>query len=356
VAHVSARHAVERMSRLQLAQIGLGLGSVFSLTLGQMRDAAETGLGLLFLKYSRDDEREADALGIEYMTKSGYDPRRVPSFISLLQNLQQDAPGLPSWLSTHPDLAERVSLAREQAEEVSEDHADEALAVGRGRFLDNLHGLVYGNNPREGFVHQNTFVNPDSGFKVHFPRGWLVRNTRTAVVALPPSGGAIMRLTTESNSMTPEEHARRLAQAPEVQTVESQRTRIDGNPAFQAVYRLADSDQGFAALVGLISFAGKIYQITGFSSHADFPALRGTFESAVSSFTELREPALLNVAPNRIVVTRVKQGQTLRDLAVRTGNPTVTIEELATLNRLDPDRQLPDGFRVKLVAPGRRPG
>jgi predicted Zn-dependent protease len=352
VAHVAARHAVERVSRLQLAQIGLSLGSVFSLTLAQLTEAAEAGLGLLFLKYSRDDEREADALGIEYMTESGYDPRQLPGLLAILQNLQEDTPGLPSWLSTHPDLAERVGLARQEASEVLEDFAEETLAVGRGRYLQNIQDLVYGPNPRDGFIHQNIFVHPDSGFKVHFPRGWLVRNTRTAVIAIPPAGGAIMRLTTESSSLTPEEHARRLAEAPEVEAIESREKRIDGNPALQAVYRLADRDEGLMALVGLISFGQKVYQITGFTSGSDFPAMRGAFESAVTSFRELTEPELLNVEPNRIQLAKARQGETLRQLAAKAQNPGVSLQELARLNRLGPDTPLPVDFPVKLVKPG----
>jgi predicted Zn-dependent protease len=357
VAHVAARHAVERMSRMQLAQIGLTLGTVFSLTLAQLTEAAEAGLGLLFLKYSRDDEREADALGIEYMTESGYDPRRLPSFIRVLQDLQRGPPGLPSWLSTHPDLAERVSLAWQEADEVLEDHNEEGLAVARDRYLEEIDGLVYGPDPRDGFVHRNTFVHPGSGFKLQFPQGWIVQSTRTAVVAMPPGGGAIMRLTTATGGLTPEQHARQLEEAPEVEEVESQEIRIDGNPGLQAVFRVADgNDEGLVALVGLISFRQDVYQVTGFTSRANFPALRGTFESAVNSFRRLTTPELRNVEPSRILLTRARQGETLRRLAAEDENSPVSLEELARLNRLDPDKPLPAGFPVKMVRQGRGPG
>jgi predicted Zn-dependent protease len=63
IGHVTARHSASQMSRAQLAQIGLGLGTVLRPDLAQFAGLASTGLQVLFLKYSRDDESEADMLG-----------------------------------------------------------------------------------------------------------------------------------------------------------------------------------------------------------------------------------------------------------------------------------------------------
>src|SRR5439155_13593299 len=77
IGHVTARHSVRQITREQLAQIGLGVGSVLSPTFGQFGNLAQSSAGLLFLRFSRDDEREADRLGVEYAARAAYDPREV---------------------------------------------------------------------------------------------------------------------------------------------------------------------------------------------------------------------------------------------------------------------------------------
>src|SRR5438552_8404412 len=83
IGHVTARHSVRQMTREQLAQIGLGVGSVLSPTFGQFGNLAQSSAGLLFLRFSRDDEREADRLGVEYAARAAYDPREVSNFFDV---------------------------------------------------------------------------------------------------------------------------------------------------------------------------------------------------------------------------------------------------------------------------------
>ena len=102
---VTARHSVTQMTRSQVAQIGLGAASILSPTIGKFGDAAGSGLGLWFLKFSRDDERQADQLGVEYAARAGYDPREASNFFDVLRRLSEtsDRDTMPGWLSSHPD-------------------------------------------------------------------------------------------------------------------------------------------------------------------------------------------------------------------------------------------------------------
>src|ERR1043166_9570308 len=87
IGRVTARHSVRQITRQELAQAGLGVGSVLSPVLGQLGNLAQGGLGLVFLRFSRDDEREADRLGVEYAARAGYDPRQVSNFFDVLGRL-----------------------------------------------------------------------------------------------------------------------------------------------------------------------------------------------------------------------------------------------------------------------------
>src|SRR5260370_16055950 len=91
--HVVAHHSVNQMSKAQLAQVGLGIGSAISPTLGSLAQAAGAGLQLLFLSYSRDDETQPDELRFRFMTKGGYDPTHMLKLFTMLDGVSRQAGG-----------------------------------------------------------------------------------------------------------------------------------------------------------------------------------------------------------------------------------------------------------------------
>src|SRR5690606_21063753 len=104
IGHVTGRHSVEQISKAQLAQLGLGIGSIISPVVRQMQGIIGQGMGLLFLKYGRDAEREADRLGLAYMGRAGYERSAALDVFTMLDR-QSQATGrqaLPDWLATHP--------------------------------------------------------------------------------------------------------------------------------------------------------------------------------------------------------------------------------------------------------------
>src|SRR5262245_16564507 len=198
IGHVTARHTVRQMTRAQLAQIGLGVGGVLSPTFGRLGNLAQNGLGLLFLRFSRDNEREADRLGVEYAARAAYDPREVSNFFEVLGRLSAagDRETIPGWLSTHPDPPERVQTTRMLAQEWIQmlGLTAERLVVNRDNLIRSIDGLVFGNDPREGFSEGREFYHPTLQFQIAFPDGWQVENTRMAVIALDPQKSAQMQL------------------------------------------------------------------------------------------------------------------------------------------------------------------
>ena len=119
IGHITARHTAQQYSRAQLAQIGLGLGMILSETFRNFGDLAQFGVGMLFLKFSRDNERQADDLGVEYSSRDGYDATHMVNFFETLKRMNpgSDQKGLPDWFSTHPNPADRVAKVRLRARE-----------------------------------------------------------------------------------------------------------------------------------------------------------------------------------------------------------------------------------------------
>jgi predicted Zn-dependent protease len=117
IGHVTARHSVQQISKAQLATLGLGIGSILSSDVAQFAGLASQGLGVLFLKYGRDAENQADMLGFKYSLGLNYDVREMANVFSTLNRASQVGGGggrLPEWLSTHPDPENRVKNTQQR--------------------------------------------------------------------------------------------------------------------------------------------------------------------------------------------------------------------------------------------------
>ena len=104
IGHVTARHAAQQYTRASATSIGMLIGSIFVPGVAPFSDLAQAGLGVAFMKFSRGDELQADALGAEYAAAGGWDPAQVPAFLTTLSRVDElsDHSGTPNWLATHP--------------------------------------------------------------------------------------------------------------------------------------------------------------------------------------------------------------------------------------------------------------
>jgi predicted Zn-dependent protease len=85
IGHITARHSAKQISKAQLAQLGLGVGAVLTESIPILSGLAQVGVGMLFLRFSRDNEKEADDLGVEYSSKAGYDANQMADFFETLE-------------------------------------------------------------------------------------------------------------------------------------------------------------------------------------------------------------------------------------------------------------------------------
>ena len=355
IGHVTARHTVRQMTRAELAQIGLGVGSVLSPAFGQLGNLAQNGLGLLFLRFSRDSEREADRLGVEYAARAAYDPREVSNFFEVLGRLSaaNDRETIPGWLSTHPDPPERVQTTRMLAQEWIQmlGLTPERMAINRDNLIRAVDGLVFGNDPREGFSEGREFYHPMLEFQIAFPDGWQVENTRSAVLALDPQKAAQMQLSVAKvpAGTTAVAYARELAQQGMIPE-RSDETTINGNRAFIGTYVIRSENGPLAAEAAFIEYRNQIFEIVGVT--ADYRRYADLFDRAIRSFTRLTDQRILRAQPDRLRVYTAKEGDTLTILAQRNNNPRVPADQLAILNRLAVDAPMTPGRLLKIVEKG----
>jgi predicted Zn-dependent protease len=356
IGHVTARHSVTQLSQQQLMGLGLGLGSIFSSRFRRLSSLAETGLGILMLKYSRDHERQSDQLGIQYMAKAGYDPVQMSRFFQVFEGLQaNEGAAIPNWLSTHPAPPDRIQATAAAAQKIKQENPNLPYRANPDSLLERVDGIVAGENPREGFSDNGHFYHPDLRFQFDIPQGWKVDNTKNAVVVSEPGGNAVIQLTLvpPKQAQTPESAVRAAAQQQGTQFLDGGPIEIQGNGAFWGRYRIQGESGTVDVLAAFISYGKNLYQMTGMAPTEAYASFARTIETTLRGFRELTDPRVLSVRPDRIRIYRTRKGETLRGIVKVQLPSRMTLEEIALLNRLDPDEALGANIPVKLIQPGR---
>ena len=349
IGHVTARHSVQQMSQQQVAQLALGVGSILSPTVAQFGGVASQGLGLLFLKYGRDDERQADDLGFRYALGQGYDVRYMDDVFRSLQRLgeaSKQSP-LPTWLATHPGEAERIQTIDAKLAALQPNQLANAKVNAQG-YMQRINGLVYGQNPRNGFFQGNTFYHPDLRFQMTLPSGWQGQNLTQAVVAVSPQQDAIIQLTLAQGN-SPDAAARTFLSQQGIQAGQASRETVNGVPAVASTFQ-AQTEQGvIQGLAAFFTYNGTTYQVIGYSPAQKYAAYDPVFRQALGSFAPVTDPKILNVQPNKISVVSLPQSMTLAEFAQR--NPSaVPLAELAIVNQVEnTNAPLPAGTLVKQI-------
>jgi predicted Zn-dependent protease len=351
IGHVTARHHVSRLSRAQLAQIGLGVGGVLFPDLQSIGGLAAAGLELVFLQHSRDAERQADDLGFAYALDQAFDVREMAVVFASLQRLgeAQQASAVPGWLLTHPEPGNRIETVNQRV--AAAEIPVGQLRIGRQPYLDRIDGSVYGANPRNGFFRDGLFLHPDLRFQTSFPAQWQRRNMSQMVMALSPQQNAAIQLTIAQDA-TPDAAARRFLSQQGMQTGQTTRPTINGLPAVLASFRAQTQEQVLQGLVAFIAHDGRVYQIIGYSPVGVYANYDQVFQQTLRSFAPVTDPQVLGVQPARVRIVRTPESMTLAQFNQRYPS-TIPIAELAILNQVDgPDSLIPGGTPLKRVVAG----
>ena len=357
IGHVAARHSVTQISQGQLINIGLGLGSIFSSRFRQFGGLAQMGMEVLMLKYSRDHENESDQLGLQYMEKCGYDPEQMSKFFQVFIGMREESgQSIPSWLSSHPTPPDRIKRTSEAGTRMKLESARRDYRINADEFLPRLDSLVFGENPREGFVENNRFVHPDLRFQIDIPSGWKVENTKSSVILAEPEGRAMVQLTMTppEAGKSPGDVAQNIARSEGTQFLSGGSESINGNQAYLGLYRVQSDSGNLGVAAAFIRYGEHIYQAAGFAPESNFSQYSRSMNTVLRSFRQLADQRILAAQPDRMKMYRARRGESLRSLAKSQNQTRVTLEDLVQVNRMDPDQSLSAGAWVKLVQLGRR--
>jgi len=329
--HVNARHSVRKLSKLLLVELGVAVGSALSETFAKISGVASIGIQLLFLKFSRDDERQADQLGVEYSRRGGYNPNEMINFFNTLQKLGDLSGGqsLPGFLSTHPLTSERIQNTQGMIRE-----NDQQLRINQNSYLKRIDNMVFGDNPQQGFVEGNTFYHPQMRFYFSFPQGWKLQNKASKVVLASEDGNAAVVLQAEKSSDGLDSYAQKKAQSLEKkQFIRDKRLTINGMASYYQLYDIAQDDKDDLR-VGMyfIRKGENIFTFFALSTAQNYNNYDFQFETLAGSFNILRDKAYLNRKPKRIKLYRPTGREALQRIFQKAGMEEELWSKFAIMN------------------------
>ena len=360
VGHVAARHSEKRQKTATrnsilgiLGQIGsqVLLGDSALGRIGQ--EIFGTGSQLLTLKYSRKQEYEADDLGIRYLASAGYDPQALSTMLYSLaaqsaidaRATGRDARSVPEWSSTHPDPARRVSRAATIASKLTKSGG----VRNRDQFLQNLDGILYGDDPKQGVIQGSSFLHPDLKLKFSIPSGFAMQNGVRAVSIVGSGGQGQFTTGAYNGNMTTYIGAAFNRLASEGKTLAHgamERTTVNGLPATYAMARV-ESNNG---PVDVTVFAYEVSKSSAYHFATIAPAGRtDVFTPMYRSLMRLSANEAAAIRPRKVDVVTVKSGDTISSLSSRMAYKDYQLDRFLVLNRLRATDGLRAGQKVKIV-------
>jgi predicted Zn-dependent protease len=354
IAHVTHRHSVQQISKAQLAQIGLGVGSILSEDIARFGQLASTGLSLLFLKYGRDAENQADQSGFRYALDQNYDVREMTDVFQTLSRISEasGAGKLPEWMSTHPNPENRIENVEQILDTLQRD-VSKGVA-NQEQYLQHVRGMSYGEDPQLGYFEGTHFYHPQMKFQLRFPDGWQVQNTAQAVASLSPNKDAIIQLALAGKN-SPQQAAQQFLSQQGVQAGQTSTSNINGLPAASSYFQAQTEQGAIQGIVSFISYGGTTFGLMGYTPAGKLSSYDQLFQSTIRSFDQLRDRSKLEVSAAKVELIKLNQQMTLEEFNSRYPS-SISVGELAIINDVeDPASTLQAGRTVKRIVGGRPP-
>jgi len=354
IGHITARHSAKQYSKQMLGQVGLIAGVVLSPGVRNNFQQIQQGMGLLFLKFGRDAESQSDMLGVTYSTEVGYDSEYMAGFFKTLSRMREgtNSETIPTFMSTHPDPGDRFNRVKQLTEIEQAKDPKKDYAVERNDYLRMIDGLVYGEDPKGGYVEYDRFYHPVMKFHFDIPRGWRTANSPAQFQMAEPNGKAMMALTLGQGA-TLEEAAQNFITQNKLNLLSSDKGNVNGYQAIALVAEQVnqqDPSQTIRILNYIIDYDSNIFQIYGISQKSTFSVFQNTFKATMQSFDKLTDLSKINVEPKRIRIKTVSKtgnlSSVLQQLKVNTSEGK---REHAILNGMDLNDQVNAGTLIKII-------
>ncbi|HET8919582.1 MAG TPA: M48 family metalloprotease [Xanthobacteraceae bacterium] len=351
--HVLAHHAELREEHAREAEL------VSRVVSDVVTDPAAGALALAKSKlalasFSRAQEFEADAIGVAIAARAGYDPYGAVRFLTAMEHNsrlkpeQSGAinPAAPDFLSSHPATPERITNAIASARQYrAPADTGQNFAQSKATYLADINGLVYGEDPGEGFVRGRRFLHPKLGFTFAAPEGFTLDNTAQAVLGIKRGGGEALRL--DVVRVPAEQTLGAYLTSGWIENIDPSSVEdiiINGFPGATAAAKGEQWDFRLYA----IRFGSDVYRFIFAAKHRT-PETDRAFREAVGSFRRMSIAETEQAKPLRLRIVTVTPGDTVEKLAGKMAVADRALDRFRVLNGLDPGDKLKPGSEIKIV-------
>ena len=361
IGHVTARHPARRQTRGVAASLGAMAAAILtgSNAIGQL---ANIGAQAWMMGYGRENEMEADRLGMKYMVKAGYDPESIGKVFSMFQagekfeRARAQAEGREPRLyhgvfSSHPSPDERAVQAAKGAANIKEAPPG-GWIVRHDEYLTMINGIAYGTSKAQGIVRDNRFYHADMGITVAFPRGWTIQNERDSLLAFTPTRDAMMKVMIDRkpDKQAPREFLLSKLQGASVFKGEPI-TSTEGNEGYAIVTRQGSPiDNG--PVRWAVVFRGQSAFITAGASRSalnSVPEIDGLVMSVAQTLRGLKPSEFPLAEPYRIKVVKATDKTNMGEYAAEMPEVKFKKETLELINALYPNKKPSNGQLFKVV-------
>ena len=344
--HVTANHGLARQQKEAEEQLAT---KVVSDVLGESQTAKVALIRgkLRLAQFSRNQELEADAIGIKSSGEAGFDPYAAGRFLQSMssytdfRSISGATDASLDFLASHPNAPQRIELAQRHAQQFG------SPGVGtrdRNAFLAGIDGLLFGDTPEEGFVRGNTFLHPRLGVSFTVPTGFVIDNTAAAVTATGPGDTAIRF---DGVLLDPRTSLVDYIRSGWVAGLDASTVRaetLNGNEAAIA----SASAEGWRFDIAVIRAGGQVYRLLTAAPLAS-TSIDQVARSVSGSFKILSDSERAALKPLRVHVVTVKPGQTIGTMAAMMVGVDRKLELFQVLNALSPGATVSAGDKVKII-------
>jgi predicted Zn-dependent protease len=356
--HITARHGVKQYSKNQVANI---FGTVFSIFVGNnsLANLSRLASAAILRGYGREAELEADRVGAEYIAKIGYDPDALKNVIGVLKNQEEfdkvlaeeenrEPYAYHGVFATHPDNDKRL---QEVIKAAKTSIKGKKLDDNVEKYLNIIEGTPFGPGEGQGSSRGSSFYHTDLDFKLKFPKDWKIENLPTSVLGTSRNRETLIELTMRDLN-------RKI-------TAKELIGRLYGDD-FENGREIDVSEyKGYAASVDLDTNFGNAHKcrvailyknkkeafqfLATTKERKDFNKNIMIFDDTISSLRKLKPSEKILGEPKRIVIHKVKKGDTFKSLSLKTAFSTHAENRLRVINNMFPSGEPKPGSLIKLV-------
>jgi predicted Zn-dependent protease len=345
--HITANHAIARQNKAREAL-------VVSKAVSEVLNDDESGQLALassqrtLASFSRQQELEADAIGVRTIGKAGYDPFAASRFLMAMARFSdfRSAATLkdkqPDFLASHPSTPERVDFAEKAARQFG------APGIGdkdRDRYLDGIDGMVFGDDPGQGFVRDRTFIHPGLAIGFTVPEGFVIDNTSDAVLATGIDGTALrfdaVGLATGTDLVE-------YLKSGWINGLDESSIQSFSVNGLQAASAEAQA-KGWFFQIAVIKAAGAATYRFIYANEAPTAGFKQAARDTTASFRTFTAQELAQLKALHIRIVTAQAGDTEAIVARRMRGVDRPRELFRALNDLDPGEAIPPGTKVKIV-------